>query len=184
MLDVFSRHIVGRAMTDHLRTELVINALEVAIWNRRPAPGLIHHSDQGTQYTSLSFSQRCTSAGIRTSTGNVADCFDNAVTESFFATLETEPLDRHHFATRAQTKAACFDFIEAFYYPRRRHSSPGMLSPAEYERRNDQQPRRVYKTRATSVALSCWAGPVALDPRFCRHSNPAALASCAFAVGL
>ena len=76
VLDVFSRRIVGWAMADHLRTDLVIDALEMAIWNRRPAPGLIHHSDQGTQYTSLSFNRRCTSAGIRTSTGSVADCFD------------------------------------------------------------------------------------------------------------
>ncbi|MET8146705.1 IS3 family transposase [Sphaerisporangium sp. NPDC005288] len=142
VLDVFSRRIVGWAMADHMRTELVIDALEMAIWNRRPAPGLIHHSDQGSQYTSLSFSQRCRSAGIRTSTGTVADCFDNAVTESFFATLETELLDRHHFATRAQAKAVCFDFIEGFYNPRRRHSTLGMLSPAEYERRHDAEHNR------------------------------------------
>ncbi|MEU4549055.1 IS3 family transposase [Nonomuraea dietziae] len=138
VLDVFSRRIVGWAMADHMRTELVIDALEMAIWNRRPGPGLVHHSDQGTQYTSLSFSRRCRSAGIRTSTGSVADCFDNAVTESFFATLETELLDRHHFTTRAQAKAACFDFIEGFYNPRRRHSTLGMLSPVEYERRSAQ----------------------------------------------
>jgi putative transposase len=140
VLDVFSRRIVGWAMADHLRTDLVIDALEMAIWNRRPAPGLIHHSDQGTQYTSLSFSRRCRAAGIRTSTGSIADCYDNAVTESFFATLETELLDRHHLATRAQAKAACFDFIEGFYNPHRRHSTLGMLSPAEYERRNTQPP--------------------------------------------
>ncbi|WP_345475868.1 IS3 family transposase, partial [Actinoallomurus oryzae] len=139
VLDVFSRRIVGWAMAGHMRTELVIDALEMAVWNRRPAPGLIHHSDQGVQYTSLSFSRRCTSAGIRTSTGSVADCYDNAVTESFFATLETELLDRHHFTTRAQAKAACFDFIEGFYNPRRRHSTLGMLSPAEYERRYTQR---------------------------------------------
>ena len=138
VLEVFSRRIVGWAMAGHMRTELVLDALEMAIWNRRCAPGLVHHSDQGVQYTSLSFSRRCRPAGIRTSTGSVADCFDNAVTESFFATLETELPDRHHFATRAQTKAACFDFIEGFYNPRRRHSTLGMLSPAEYERKNAQ----------------------------------------------
>jgi putative transposase len=88
----------------------------------------------------LSFSQRCRSAGIHTSTGSVADCYDNAVTESFFATLETELLDRHHSTTRAQAKAACFDFIEGFYNPRRRHSTLSMLSPAEYERRSTQRP--------------------------------------------
>ncbi|QKG27291.1 integrase catalytic region [Actinomadura verrucosospora] len=119
--------------------KLVLKALEMAIWNRRPALGVIHHSDQGSQYASLSFSHRCRSAGIRTSTGSVADCYDNAVTESFFVTVETELLDRHHFINRAQAKAGCFDFIEGFYNPRRRHSSLGMLSPTEYERRHAHQ---------------------------------------------
>ncbi len=88
----------------------------------------------------MEFSRRCRSAGIRPSTGSVVDCFDNAVAESFFATLETELLDRHHFATRAQAKAACFDFIEGFHNARRRHSTLDMLSPAEYERRHTRQP--------------------------------------------
>lgn len=135
VLDLFSRRIVGWAMADHLRTELVIDALEMAIWNRRPPAGLIHHSDQGCQYTSFTFGQRCKQAGIRPSTGSTGDCFDNAVTESFFATLETELLDRHHFTTRAQAKAACFDYIEAFYNRRRRHSTLGMHSPSDYETR-------------------------------------------------
>ena len=145
----------------------------MAIWNRRPEPGLVHHSDQGTQYTSLSFSQRCRSAGIRTSTGSVADCFDNAVTESFFATLETELLDRHHFTTRAQAKAACFDYIEGFYNPRRRHSTLGMLSPAEYEGGipnhpamlpHSHKPRRVYETGATSERYSALVSAADLAP--------------------
>ncbi|MFD0535448.1 IS3 family transposase [Actinomadura luteofluorescens] len=139
VLDVFSRRIVGWAMADRLRTELVIDALEMAIWHRGLGPAWFITAIRG-QYTALSFSRRCTPAGIRTSTGSVADCFDNAVTESFFATLETELLDRHHFTTRAQAKAACFDFIEGFYNPRRRHSTLGMLSPTEYERRQPQPP--------------------------------------------
>lgn len=139
VLDVFSRRIVGWAMAEHLRTELVIDALEMAIWNRRPGPGLVHHSDQGCQYTSFRFGQRCKQAGIRPSTGSVGDCFDNAITESFFATLECELLDRCHFTTRAQAKAACFDFIEGFYNTRRRHSANGMLSPAAYEQRQPQR---------------------------------------------
>lgn len=133
--DLYSRRIVGWAMAAHLRAELVINALEMAIWNRRPAPGVIHHSDQGVQYTSLAFGGRCARAGIRPSIGSAGDCFDNSVTESFFATLETELLARQVFASRAQAKAAIFDYIEGFYNPRRRHSTLGQISPAEHERR-------------------------------------------------
>ncbi|WP_079045637.1 IS3 family transposase [Carbonactinospora thermoautotrophica] len=136
VLDVFSRRIVGWAMADHLRAELVVDALEMAIWNRRPAPGLIHHSDQGVQYTSLAFGRRCAQAGIRPSMGSIGDALDNAITEAFFATLECELLHRHRFATRSQAKAAIFDFIEGWYNPRRRHSALDYLSPAEYERRH------------------------------------------------
>jgi putative transposase len=136
VLDVFSRRVVGWAMAEHLRTELVLDALDMAIWNRRPAEGLVHHSDQGCQYTSLAFGRRLRQAGLVASMGSVGDCYDNAVTESFFATLECELLDRSRFATRAQARTAVFDFIEGFYNPRRRHSTLGYLSPAEFERRH------------------------------------------------
>ena len=134
VLDVFSRRVVGWAMADHLRTELVLDALDMAIWNRRPAAELIHHSDQGCQYTSLAFGRRCREAGIIPSMGSVGDAYDNAVTESFFATLECELLDRHRFRTHAEARMAVFDYLEGFYNPRRRHAALGYLSPADYER--------------------------------------------------
>jgi putative transposase len=134
VLDVFSRRIVGWAMAEHLRTELVLSALDMALWNRRPDPGVIHHSDHGCQYTSIAFGNRCQEAGVVPSLGSRGDCFDNAVTEAFFATLECELLDRHRFRTRTQARTAIFDYIEGFYNTHRRHSALGYLSPAEFER--------------------------------------------------
>jgi len=121
-------------MATHLRTELVLSALESALWRRRPE-GVIHHSDQGCQYTSIAFGQRCREAGVRPSTGSVGDCFDNAMAESFFATLECELLDRQRFKTQRDARMAVFDFIEGFYNPHRRHSGLGQLSPVNYERK-------------------------------------------------
>jgi putative transposase len=139
VLDVFSRRVVGWAMADHLRTELVLDALEMAVWNRRPAPGLVHHSDHGCQYTSLAFGQRCRQSGIAVSMGSVGDCFDNALAESFFATLECELIARSRWRTHSEARMAVFDYIEGFYNPRRRHSALAYLSPAEYERRQPSQ---------------------------------------------
>ena len=135
VLDAWSRRVVGWAMGDRLCTELVVDALNMAVWNRRPAMGLVHHSDHGAQYTSLAFTKRCRDAGIATSMGSVGDAYDNALAEAFFATLETELLMRHSFATRKAARLALFDFIEAFYNSHRRHSALGYLSPAEFERR-------------------------------------------------
>ena len=134
VLDAFSRRVVGWAMKTHLRTQLVLDALEMALWQRRPQ-GVIHHSDQGTQYTSFAFGQRCRRAGVRPSMGSVGDCYDNALCESFFASLECELLDRNRFPTPTQARSALFDFIEGFYNPHRLHSSLGYHSPAEFERR-------------------------------------------------
>lgn len=134
VLDLFSRRIVGWAMADHMRTELVTDALAMAVTARRPRPGLIHHSDKGTQYTSMTFGQRCKEAGIRPSTGRTGSCFDNAVTESFFASLESELIDRTVFHARRDAEQELFSYIEGFYNPWRRHSANGQLSPAEYER--------------------------------------------------
>jgi putative transposase len=134
VLDVYSRRIVGWAMADHLRTELVVTALEMALWNRRPSSGVIHHSDHGCQYTSVAFGERCRQAGVVPSMGSVGDCYDNAITESFFATLECELLARQTFPTLAAARLAVFDFIEGFYNPHRRHSALGYASPAAYER--------------------------------------------------
>jgi putative transposase len=136
VLDAFSRRIVGWAMADHLRTELVVDALEMALWNRRPTTEVIHHSDHGCQYTSLAFGRRCRQAGIAVSMGSVGDCYDNAMAESFFATLECELIARSRWRTHAEARMAVFDFIEGFYNPRRRHSALAYLSPAEYERRH------------------------------------------------
>jgi putative transposase len=135
VVDAASRGVVGWAMANHLRTELVLDALDMALWNRRPAPGLIHHSDHGCQYTSLAFGRRCRAAGIAQSMGSVGDCYDNALAESFFATLECELIQRERWRTHAEARLAVFDYIEGFYNPRRRHSALGYLSPAEWERR-------------------------------------------------
>lgn len=133
VLDVFSRRIIGWAMADHLRTDLVVSALDMALWNRRPAPGVIHHSDHGCQYTSIAFGQHCQDAGIDLSMGSIGDCYDNAITESFFATLECELLARHVFRTHAEARTAIFGYIEGFYNTHRRHSALGYLTPAAFE---------------------------------------------------
>ena len=139
VVDTFSRAVVGWSMAGHLRTEFILDALDMAIARRRPGEGLVHHSDQGTQYTSLAFGRRAREAGITLSMGSVGDCFDNALAESFFASLETELIDRSSWRTRAEARLAVFDYIEAFYNPQRRHSALGYLSPAEFERRYRSQ---------------------------------------------
>ncbi|WP_371784726.1 IS3 family transposase [Streptosporangium subroseum] len=140
VLDVFSRRIVGWAMAEHLRTELVTDALAMAIHQRRPEAGVIHHSDKGGQYTSMAFGRRCAQAGVRPSTGRTGTCFDNAITESFFASLECELIDRRTFHTRSEAERAIFAYIEGFYNLRRRHSANGQLGPVEYERRQALKP--------------------------------------------
>ena len=133
VLDAFSRKIVGWAMETHLRTELVLAALNMALGQRRPAE-VIHHSDHGSQYTAFAFGKRCDEAGVRPSMGSVGDCFDNAMCESFFATLECELLDRRRFKTQIEARMAIFEFIEGWYNPHRRHSALDYLSPIDYER--------------------------------------------------
>jgi transposase InsO family protein len=133
VLDAFSRRVVGWAMADHLRTELVLTAMAMAIRSRRPAAGLVHHSDHGCQYTSLAFGQRLDEAGILASRGSVGDCFDTAVAEAFFATLKTELLHRQVWPTRAAARLAIFEYVEVWYNRRRRHSTLGYATPAEYE---------------------------------------------------
>lgn len=133
VLDAFSRRIVGWAMATHLRTQLVLDALEMALHQPRPK-GVIHHSDQGVQYTSIAFGARCRLAGIRPSMGSVGDCYDNAMCESFFATLECELIDRRRSANHSEARTAIFELIEGWYNPRSRHSSSGYLSPINYER--------------------------------------------------
>ena len=147
--DLFSRRIVGWAMADHLRSELVVDALQMALAQRKPdtaTAGLIHHSDQGSQYTAVLFTGRCELAGITPSTGSKGDCFDNAVCESFHASIKKELLHRHSWPTKAEARTAVFEYIETFYNQRRRHSTLGYIAPALYEeqyqklaRQNEQE---------------------------------------------
>ena len=138
VLDAYSRRVVGWAMASHLRTELVLAAINMALWQRRPN-GVIHHSDRGCQYTSYAFGQRCRQMNVVPSVGSAGDAYDNAMAESFFATLETELLDRRHFQTRSEARLAIFEFIEGWYNPHRRHSALDYLSPINYERRMLEQ---------------------------------------------
>ncbi len=131
--DAYSRRIVGWAMADNMRHELVVDALQMALARRRPAPGLIHHSDAGSQYVSLGFGQAARDAGIAISMGSKGDAYDNAVAESFFATLKKELVHRRSWPTRRQLGSAVFEYIEAFYNRERRHSTLHMLSPHDYE---------------------------------------------------
>ena len=151
ILDVFSRRVVGWKVTNHMRTELVLNTLEMALSQRRPRC-VIHHSDQGSQYTSFAFGYRCKQAGIRPSMGSVGDCYDNALCESFFATLECELIDRKRFRSHDEARMEIFDFIEGWYNTRRRHSSLDYLSPMEYEKRYE------LKVSNPSVYLSTKTG--------------------------
>jgi putative transposase len=157
--------VVGWAIETHLRTELVLKALDMAVWRRKPK-GVIHHSDQGTQYTSLAFGRRCDALGVRPSMGSVGDAYDNAMAESFFATLECELIDRRRFHTRAEATMAVFGYIEGWYNLRRRHSALRYESPASFERkyaarvgalekttRQDAQDRRSRRRTTTGYPL-------------------------------
>jgi putative transposase len=133
VLDTYSRKVVGWSMTNNLRTELVLDALNMAIYNRRPQPGLIHHSDRGSQYTSVEFGSRLKEAGFLPSMGSVADAYDNSMAESFVSTLKRELIYRHSWPSRQMVRTAIFEYIEGFYNTRRRHSALGNLSPSKYE---------------------------------------------------
>ena len=141
VLDAWSRRVIGWAMATHLRTELVLAALDMALTQRRPH-GVIHHSDHGCQYTAVAYGQRCERFGVRPSMGSVGDAYDNALCESFFATLECELLDREPFRTPPAARRALFDYIEGWYNPRRRHSALGYESPLSYERIRAAAPDR------------------------------------------
>jgi putative transposase len=133
-VDACTRAVVGWSMRSDLSTQLVLDALDMGMLRRRPAPGLVHHSDRGCQYTSFAFGRRCREAGIAPSMGSVGDAYDNAMAESFFATIEKELLAHRTFRTRDEARRAIFDYIEGFYNRRRRHSAIGYLSPEEFER--------------------------------------------------
>jgi putative transposase len=137
VLDAWSRRIVGWAFSADLKTGVVLDALDMALAARKP-DNVIHHSDRGSQYTSIAFGNRCKEAGVRPSTGSVGDAYDNAMCESFFATLECELIDRRRFRSHSEARMAVFQFIEGFYNSSRRHSALGYLSPIEYERKHDR----------------------------------------------
>ena len=175
VLDAFSRRVVGWSMANHLRTQLVLDALDMALWQRRP-DGVIHHSDQGSQYTSLAFGKRCRDAGVRPSTGSVGDCYDNAMCESFFATLECELLERRRFRSHAEARMAVFEFIEGWYNPRRRHSAIGYQSPVNYERASypplaqiHNRPRNRVNSTIQPKRPPCIKRTIA--PLFCTHTH-------------
>lgn len=137
VIDAWSRRVIGWSIADHLRTELVVDALDMACWRRKPAPGeVIHHADHGSQYTSWAFGQRLRTAGLLGSMGTVGDALDNAMAESFFGTLQLELFDRRTWTTRRELAQAIFEYIEAFYNPERRHTKTNYLSPIEYETRH------------------------------------------------
>jgi putative transposase len=135
VVDLFSRRVVGWSMRNDLKTELVLDALNMAIENRKPGPGLVHHSDKGCQYTSLAFGKRLRESGILSSMGSVGNAYDNAAAESFIATIKSELLYRYSWPARLDAELAIFDFTEVFYNRKRRHTTIGMISPAEFERR-------------------------------------------------
>ena len=136
VIDVWSRRVVGWAMGERMTADLVLTALNMALEQRKPK-GVIHHSDQGSQYTSLAFGERCRQMQVRPSMGTVGDAYDNAMAESFFASLEGELIERNSFQSKAQARMAVFTWIEGWYNPRRRHSGLGYLSPLNFERSNE-----------------------------------------------
>ena len=134
VVDAWSRRVIGWSIADHIRAELVVDALQMAIWRRRPPAGqTVHHSDHGCQYTSWAFGRRLRAAGVLGSMGSIGDAYDNTMAESFFAVLQRELLDEQRWTTRRQLALAVFEWIEAWYNPRRRHTSIGSLSPIDYE---------------------------------------------------
>lgn len=159
VLDVWSRRIVGWSIGEQMTADLVLAALNMAIAQRRPTD-VIHHSDQGSQYTSVALGQRCAKMGVRPSMGSVGDAYDNAMAESFFASLECELIDRRSFQTKAEARLALFTYIEGWYNPRRRHSALGRVSPINFERSYAQdkspviqhplQPQKPLETQAAN----------------------------------
>jgi transposase InsO family protein len=133
VIDCCSRRIVGWEMADHLRAELCLEALRMAIERRRPAAGLLHHSDRGVQYASCAYREFLERAGMVASMSRTGNCYDNALMESFFATLKGELVHHQHYATRQAARSAIFRYIEVFYNRRRRHSAIGYKSPEQFE---------------------------------------------------
>jgi putative transposase len=154
VLDVWSRRVVGWSIGEQMSAELVLAALNMAISQRRPND-VIHHSDQGSQYTSVAFGQRCAKMGVRPSMGSVGDAYDNAMAESFFASLECELIDRRSFQTKSEARMALFSYIEGWYNPRRRHSALGRISPVNFERNHTQDKSSVIEHSIAAPEPAC-----------------------------
>jgi putative transposase len=170
VLDVFSRKVVGWAFGQRQTAELVLSALNMALLTRKP-DGVIHHSDQGSQYTSVEFGKRCAQMGVRPSMGSVGDAYDNAMAESFFASLECELIDRRVWKTFAQARMEVFTWIEGWYNPRRRHSGLGQKSPVNFEREHATLTRDA-RTCEDGLPNGCFA-PVNKPPRGSSKGPPA-----------
>ena len=177
VLDACSRKVVGWAVGEQMTSELVVSALNMALAMRQPE-GVIHHSDQGSQYTSIAFGSRCKEMGVRPSMGTVGDAYDNAMAESFFATLECELIARRTWKSKAEARTALFTWIEGWYNPRRRHSALGHQSPMNFERRRIQElqviatlPSRPEHGLPTASAGSSQAPTAAVDNPAVRMNN-------------
>jgi putative transposase len=157
VLDVYSRKVVGWSFGEHMTAALVIQALDMATYLRQPKGGLIHHSDHGSQYTSTAFGKRCEYMGITRSMGSVGDAYDNAMAESFFASLECELINQHSFKTRIQAKSEVFTWIEAWYNPRRLHSALNYQSPNHFERSMEQSTKQENPLPSTVLPTACSA---------------------------
>jgi putative transposase len=171
VLDVWSRRVVGWAIGEQMTADLVLAALNMALQRRRPDRGVIHHSDQGSQYTSIAFGERCQKMGVRPSMGTVGDAYDNAMAESFFATLECELIDRRSWRTKTEARLALFTYIEGWYNPRRRHSALGYRSPENFERSHREQvgdrrpnPKHGFPTAPLASGLKAAGGGAVENP--------------------
>lgn len=171
VIDAFSRKVVGWAMSERMTADLVLAALNMALHTRRPT-SVIHHSDQGSQYTSIAFGSRCKEMGVRPSMGTVGDAYDNAMAESFFASLECELINRRSWRTQAQARTALFTWIESWYNPRRRHSAIDYLSPNNFERKHTEHVHPAQHGLPTASAGTSQAPSAAVD-------NPAPVQSSA-----
>jgi putative transposase len=151
VIDAFSRKVVGWSMAQDMATDLVLSALNMALQARKPS-SVIHHSDQGAQYTSMAFGTRCRRAGVRLSMGTVGDAYDNAMAESFFATLECELIDRRSWKNQSEARTAVFSWIEGWYNPRRLHSALGYMSPKRFEAKYELRGEHGFPTAAAGTS--------------------------------
>ena len=159
VLDVWSRRIVGWSISQQMSGDVVLAALNMALEQRKPR-AVIHHSDQGSQYTAIEFGRRCKEMGVRPSMGSVGDAYDNAMAESFFASLECELIDRRCWKTKTEARLALFTYIEGWYNPRRRHSALGQLSPAKFETKHVPRPQCEPDLPTVDVCVACATPPV------------------------